>query len=111
MATQRQSPRHRVVHVLKVFDDETGVRLGHVGDVSPEGLLLAGTKEIERGTRKQLCIEIPLENGETDELLLDAESRWSGLDTETGAWLTGFNIEASPLNSRMLLASLIHDDI
>lgn len=110
MRHTRQSLRHQFRHVLKVFDNFSAAELGHVGDATPEGLLLVGKTEIPKGTRRQLRIEIPLDNGDTDELTLDGTSRWSKHVTEPDSWLTGLNIEASPLNSRMLLASLIHDD-
>lgn len=106
----RQSPRHRFRHVLQVIDDNTDTLLGHVGNASPEGLLLVGKEEVPQGRRRRLRIEVPLEEGDSDELILDGISRWSKQVTEPDGWLTGFNIEDSPLNSRMLLASLIHDD-
>lgn len=111
MATQRKSPRHRFTHVLKVFDGESGAALGHVGDASPEGLLLVGDMGIQKGHWKRLRIEVPLGNGDTDELWVNAESMWCRHSTDPDDWLTGFNIKSSPLKSRMLLASLIHDDI
>lgn len=111
MAVKRQSPRHHFRHVLKVFDDDSGAELGHVGDATPEGLLLVGRNGIEAGSRCRLRLAIPLEEGDSEEMVLEAESRWSRHSPETDAWLTGFNIEDSPLNSRMLLASLIHDDL
>lgn len=111
MAHGRLSPRHQFTYVLKVFDGESGEELGHVGDASPEGLLLVGKAEIEAGTLRQLRIPVPLRDGGSDNVELDAESRWSRHVPEPEGWLTGFSIKDSDFNSRMLLASLIHDDV
>lgn len=110
MQTQRQYPRHQFTFVLKVFDHESGVELGLVGDASPEGVLLVGSSEIQEGTRKKLRIDVPHPDGDSDELIFDAESKWSRPVEGTEDWLTGFDIEGSPLSARMLWTYTINDD-
>lgn len=111
MQKQRQFPRHQFTFVLKVFDHESGAVLGRVGDASPEGLLLVGDAEIPEGNRKQLRIEIPHKDADTDDVVFDGVSKWSRHLAENGEWLTGFNIEGSPLSARMVWTYLINDDL
>lgn len=81
---------------LKVFERETGKRLGLTENIHCGGMMLLSTREFSNGEAIQVMIELPTDD-ETRKLALTAESRWCTLDQETSVHNVGFRfIHSSP---------------
>ncbi|HOX11324.1 MAG TPA: methyl-accepting chemotaxis protein [Spirochaetia bacterium] len=55
----RRERREELLYNLEIFDPE-GASLGHLGDLSPSGLLLVTPGRIEPGTRLALSLALPI---------------------------------------------------
>jgi len=108
---KRQSGRHRFRHTLKVFDHDSGAELGHVGDATTAGVLVVAGAGIEVGRRCRLRVAIPLQDGGTEDVVLESECRWTRQIPESGVWLNGFSIEDTRPKARVIMAFLIRGDI
>lgn len=58
-ALGRRERREELLYNLEIFDD-SGALLGHLGDLSPSGLLLVAPRRIEPGTRLSLKLALPI---------------------------------------------------
>ncbi len=55
----RRERREELLYNLEVFDSD-GSPLGHLGDLSPSGLLLVSIRRLEPGTRLSLTLALPI---------------------------------------------------
>ncbi len=74
---------------LKVFEQETGERLGLTQNIHCEGMVLMTIKPFINGEAIQVMIELP-DDGETKKLTLTAVSCWSSHDKKTLTYDVGF---------------------
>jgi len=74
---------------LKVFERETGKRLGLTENIHCEGMMLVCVRPFVNGEVIQLVIELP-GKGETKKLTLTAASCWSVLDKKNAIYNVGF---------------------
>ena len=87
----RHKSRKHVFLYLKVFDQHTGQLLGHLGDISNEGMMIIADGAFS--LHQQLDIRIQLPNSEEfSQKFLDiiVQSRWSAPDVNPELYCTGF---------------------
>jgi hypothetical protein len=90
MDEHRRVKRWRLIYHLRVFDRHSDAMLGHIADVSTEGMMLVGEIPIEVKKDFDLWMEIPLEGGERARVLLRARSLWTKPDSNPAFYKTGF---------------------
>ncbi len=91
---QRRSVKRRhLVFYLRVFNQKDHSILGHVIDISQDGLKLVSDAPIKEGERFSLRMRLPMEVTDKDELQFDAVSRWCVEDDNPDFHLTGLMIE------------------
>ena len=82
MADKRQKRKNCRVF-MKVVNNETDQVMGHMVNLTTEGLMLTGENEIGTGITFQLKVVLPAEVKGVRELLLTAVSRWCDPDEDT----------------------------
>jgi len=99
MPEQRHQKRRHLIYYLEVFDRETKQQVGHLADLTLEGLLLLTQKKLDPGDKLDLDIRLPQVPGlETDTLVVKATVRWSGLDKNPALCCVGCELE--PLDAK-----------
>ncbi len=94
---QRRSPRKGLVYYLEVRDDRTGMLLGHLADLSPEGLRLVSVCPTVVGRLVQLRIVCPEDLHVGGDIFLPAICRWCARDINPDLYAAGFQfLEPSP---------------
>ncbi len=83
--------RHLIFH-LRVFDRDTGNKLGHVVDISPGGMMLVSEEIIPTGVDYKLTMQLPTDSGDTVEHHFEASSVWSSNDVNPQFFDTGFKV-------------------
>ena len=74
----RQTERLALVMYLDVTDAETGSLLGHLGDISPEGMMYLSQSPAPLGKTRQVRIELPDMDGiSAQTLTVTVETRWN----------------------------------
>lgn len=80
METRRKKRRH-LIHYLEVHEQKTDRLLGHVADITTEGLLLVCEQPLEGEQHFDIEVELPNVPGfEGESLKTAAVVKWNGAD-------------------------------
>jgi hypothetical protein len=91
-ANRRMVKRRHLIYYLRVWDLDSEKVIGHVVDLTPEGIMLISDQQIETGKEFNLEIRWDDPEGESKKINFRAESRWSKPDVNASFYDTGFMI-------------------
>jgi len=92
-AEKRHSRRWELVFYLRIFDQADGSLLGHVIDISADGLMLLSEIPIELNKDFDLNLEMPASGtNERKKISLKAHSIWKSSDANPDLIDTGFQL-------------------
>ena len=83
--------RHLIFH-LRVFDRETGEKLGHVVDISAEGMMLVSESAIDVDRDYKLQMRLPDEEDRPTTHDFEGRTVWSSNDVNPAFFDTGFQV-------------------
>jgi len=89
---RRSIRRRHLIYYLRVWDDDTKKLLGHIVDITTEGLMLVSDQPIELNKKFNLEMQWHDSDGETKQICFEAESRWEHKDVNASFYDTGFII-------------------
>ena len=90
---KRKLKRWHLIYYLRVFDEQRSAMIGHVFDITTQGLRLVSEWPIPSGSVYQLSMEVPHDSGETIRISLPARALWSRPDEDSpGFHHTGFQL-------------------
>lgn len=92
MSERRKLKRIHLIYYLRVFDMATGKQIGHVIDLTTEGILMLSDQEIPLQKEFHLKMDLPSEIRGTEVFEFKAESLWSSRDENPDFINTGFKI-------------------
>lgn len=105
----RKYERRHLVFYLRVFDGMGSKVIGHIVDISAQGLMLISDNPVPVNEDYRLRMRLPAEIVDKDEILIDATSRWCKQDVNPDFYITGFQIhELTPEIEKYILC-LIDD--
>ncbi len=108
LANNRKLNRWTLLNNLRAFDGENQSLLGHVADITTEGVKLVGDKLI--GKRDfHIEMEVPLKIGGTGKAMFDAQCTWSRLHTITNRHQSGLQITKASPEAVFSIQNLIND--
>jgi hypothetical protein len=90
---QRILKRHHLIYYLRVYDNISSRVLGHVVDISPQGVLLITDEPLVPGEDRRLRMRFPGMSTSRDELIFDAVCRWCRPDENPAFYLVGLQIQ------------------
>lgn len=94
MRKKRRVKRVHLIYYLLVFEKDTDRLLGHVVDVSTEGMKLMSKEPIEEGTEFDVRMVLPDELGESSrQLAFRARCAWCNQNVYSDFYGAGFHIE------------------
>lgn len=93
MTENRKMKRWHVIYYLRIFDQDTGSLLGHLVDITTEGIRMVSEDAIPTEKGFHLRMEVPLEGKKAEGVLFKARSLWSSTDTNPDFYATGFHLE------------------
>ncbi len=105
---QRRLKRRHLFYYLKVFDAASGRLIGHLVDLTREGVMILTADPVEVGAPFRLRLELPQEVDGQNDLLIEARSAWCRRDTNPDYWGVGFRLERVTRGSRSLVESMIY---
>lgn len=89
---QRSQKRWNLVHYLRVFRAENHEMLGHLVDITTEGMMLISEQPIPLQSSFNLRMEIPTDNDVAQMVAFTAESLWTKKDVNPNFHDTGFRL-------------------
>ncbi len=107
---QRRSVKRRhLVFYLRVFNQSDSSVLGHVVDISSEGLMLLSDATIKVGEKFSLRMRLPIDLSDKDELQFNAVCRWCKEDGNPDFYLSGLQIDGLTIEVEEYILHLIND--
>ncbi|MGD8558222.1 MAG: PilZ domain-containing protein [Gammaproteobacteria bacterium] len=100
---ERSQKRWNLVHYLRVFRAENQELVGHLVDITTEGMMLISEQPIPLHCSFNLRMEIPTDEGIPQMIAFTAESLWTKKDVNPEFHDTGFRL----LNPSKLALSAI----
>ncbi len=107
MEKERKQSRSHLTFYLDVIDGDSGKRLGKVGDISTEGLLLIARDSVEIG--KHLHLEISSSDGSIAPIRFQSSCRWSKKDVNPNYYVAGFHMDFITDEVKQNIIELIND--
>lgn len=92
MEERRKLRRRHVIYYSRVYDRGSGELIGHVMDITPEGIKLISEQSIPINKRFQFRIDLPEEILAKEYMFFDAESVWCAPDVNPDFYNTGFRV-------------------
>ena len=104
----RRIDRHQLPYYLKVFNRITDKPMGFIGNVSLDGLLLISQLPLLVGSRFDLRLKIPGQDGKLHFIDFHADCQWCREDVTPGTFDTGFALVAPPADYVQMVDALRH---
>jgi hypothetical protein len=105
----RKQERTRLIYHLRVFDARKHRLLGHMTDITPQGMMLIGEKPVRVGREFSLRMDLPRNVMEGRPLVFPAQSMWCRRDGGEEFYSMGFRILDLEPSARDVISALIRD--
>ncbi len=93
MATEhRRSQRKRAHQAIQVNDAIHGTQIGHVGNLSSDGMLLISNRQVADDALFQFSFVLPSASGHMHQVEIGVHEQWSETANVPGLFWTGFRI-------------------
>lgn len=109
MQEKRKLQRRHLIYYLRVFDRNTVNLIGHLVDITPEGVMVISENPIETGITFQMRMILPKEIFKKEQITFEAISKWSDKDVNPSFYDTGFQLLDISDENRSIIAQLIDD--
>jgi hypothetical protein len=106
---KRQVERKYLVFYLRVFDGLGNKVMGHLVNISSNGIMLLSDFPIPINEVYKLRMRLPHELVEKNEIILNATSRWCKNDTNPEFYVTGFQLNDISPTLRNTILSMIDE--
>ena len=107
---ERNQERWQIINYLRIFNAQTGEMLGHVMNVTTEGIMLISEKPLTVDKEFHLKMAVPLdqeEECETASIELEARSIWNKTDDDPHFHKTGLQFVRCSQDAINALSALI----
>ncbi len=101
--------RRHLIYYLRVVDRTTQELIGHLVDITPDGIMLIGEKPLPVDVDYQLQIILPQEINGKESLDLDARAIWCRPDVNPSLYGMGFQMSEVTSEDTRLIMKTIQD--
>jgi hypothetical protein len=109
MSEKRKQHRNNLIYYLKVFDRDENVLLGHLVDITSEGIMIISEKPVPVQKLFNLRLEFPRDIFGQKELDFSAMSLWSKPDLNPEYHDAGFKLQDVPLQHVLTIKKLVNE--
>ncbi len=106
---KRQIVRRHLVFYLRVFDGMSNRVVGHLMDISQNGLMILSDEPVAVNEDYRLRMHLPWEMAGSEEIIFGATSRWCRADENPEFFLSGFQIQDIDHDAERLIRHLIEE--
>jgi hypothetical protein len=108
MFEKRNLKRRHLIYYLRIMDKETNELVGHLVDITSEGIMLISEDQMEINKTFHFRMMLPKEIIGKEMLEFTATSLWSKKDINPDFYDTGFRIEDINEPDTLRIDQLIH---
>lgn len=105
----RRQERINLIYYLRVFDGESREIIGHLANVTPDGIMLIGEHPLTSGERHKLAMDLPRHLGAAEQLEFTGEVIWSKPQEGTPFYNSGVRLVAVSSDQRKLLDQMMQE--
>lgn len=105
----RRVKRRHLVFYLRVFDGLSSKVIGHIVDISSQGVMLISDNPVPVNEDYRLRMRLPAEIADKDEIIFTATSRWCKKDVNPDFYITGFQMHDLAPEMEKYILCLIDD--
>jgi len=106
--SRRKLKRRHLIYYLRLFNQSTGNLIGHLVDITTEGIKVLSEDPIPVDKHYQFEMQLP-EELETEKISFDATSVHCEKDTNPDFYATGFRIDQIDSDHAALIEKLIDE--
>jgi hypothetical protein len=106
---KRKLERRHLIYYLRIFNLPGGELLGHLIDITPEGMMIIGEESIPAGQDFDLHMDLPADIMGKAWIEFKAHSKWSRKDVDPSFYGTGFHLVDVSAEDRNIINRLIKD--
>jgi len=102
---KRQHKRAHLIYYLRIFDTDNGADIGHLVDITPQGIMLISEKPITVGKDFSFRMQLPDLVADHEEVSFSARCLWCKQDFIPDFYVSGYLIEnISPQETKTIIA-------
>ena len=105
---KRRKKRRHLIYYLQVFDQKTKQLIGHLVDITHEGIMIVSEQPIEVNKTFQIQMVLPAEIQEKEVIYFEAISVWCKKDINPDFWASGFRVVLADDEDMRLIEKLIN---
>ncbi len=109
MPERRKLKRRHLIYYLRVFDRTNGRQIGHLVDLTPDGMMLMSERPIRVGRTIGVKMVLPPESARERTIEFDATSMWTSQDVNPDFYDTGFKLSRVARKHLAEIQTLIED--
>jgi hypothetical protein len=107
LADKRRLKRRHLIYYLRVFSNPGGELIGHLVDITGEGVMLISEKPVAKDTEYEMRMVLPFEILSVEAILFKATCIWSKKDVNPDFYASGFKIEGLAASDIKIIEELI----
>ena len=92
MENKRKLKRRHLIYYLRVFNKKGNKLLGHLVDLTTEGIMLIGEEPVKSGAQLNLKMQLPREIEGKRQVSFNAECIWCRKDINPDFYDSGFKL-------------------
>jgi hypothetical protein len=106
-ADKRRLKRRHLIFYLRVFDRGTNQMIGHIVNITMQGVMIISDHPIGSGCKFNLCMHLPYELGKGNTIDFVATSVWNRRDVNPEFYNSGFTFDSIDEKDRKTIIDLI----
>jgi len=105
---KRQVKRVHLIYYLRIFDSDSGVNVGHLVDITTQGLMMISEEPVPPGKDFSFRMQLPDTITGREEIQFNAHSLWCKKDFNPDFYVSGYQINEISLQEVKTITALIN---
>ncbi len=109
MEERRKLKRRYIMFYSRVFDRSTGILIGYLSDITPEGAMVISEDQVKAGVQYKLVMDLPEDVFGKQHLMFEAKCIWCKPDVNPNFYMSGFHLEVIAEEDLKIIQRIIED--
>ena len=105
---KRQLKRIHLIYYLRIFDNNSGKNIGHLVDITTQGIMMISEKPIQAGQDFSMRMQLPAVITGREEIEFPAHCLWCKKDINPDFYVSGFKINTITPQEAKTITALIN---
>ena len=105
---KRQLKRVHLIYYLRIFDNESGANIGHLVDITTQGIMMISEEVIPAGKDFSFKMQLPATITGREEIRFNARCLWCKKDFNPDFYVSGYQINEITSQEVKTITALIN---